>query len=59
MRRLQVDRRDHARRARLRTRLHVALDETGRLDERAAVVRAAAPKVPRQAASFLAASQAS
>jgi hypothetical protein len=59
MRRLQVDRRDHARRARLRRRPDVDLDEAARADDRAAVVRAAASQVTRRAARFLAASQAS
>lgn len=52
MRRLQVDRRDHARRARLRRR--PGLEEGFRLDDRAAVVRAAASPVTRRAARFLA-----
>jgi hypothetical protein len=59
MRHLQVDRDDHARRARLRRRPEVDSNETARLDERAAVVRAAAAQVTRRASRFLAASQAS
>jgi hypothetical protein len=54
MRRLQVDRRDHARRARLRRRPSIGLEEGFRLDDRAAVVRAAASPVTRRAARFLA-----
>src|SRR6266508_1440192 len=57
MRGLQVDRTDHARRARMRRRPHVDLDEAVRLDDRAAVVRATAAQVTRRAARLLAASQ--
>ena len=53
MRRLQIDRRDHARRARLRRRAGIDLDEPARADDRAAVVRDAASRVTRRAASFL------
>jgi hypothetical protein len=53
MRHLQIDRRDHARRARLRRRTSIDLDEAARTDERAAVVRVAASQVTRQAARFL------
>ena len=53
MRRLQIDRRDHARRARLRRRAGIDLDEPARADDRAAVVRAAVAQVTRRAARFL------
>jgi hypothetical protein len=53
MRRLQIDRRDHARRARLRRRPGVDLDEAARADDRAAVVREAASQLTRRAARFL------
>jgi hypothetical protein len=53
MRRLQIDRRDHARRARLRRRPSIDLDEAARTDDRAAVVRAAVAQVTRRAARFL------
>ncbi len=57
MRRLQVDRRDHARRARRRSRPHVDLDEAVRLDDRAAVVQANATQVTQRAGRFLTASE--
>ena len=53
MRRLQIDRRDHARRARLRRGPSIALDEAARADDRAAVVRDAASQVTRRTARFL------
>jgi hypothetical protein len=53
MRHLQIDRRDHARRARLRRRPSIDLDEAARTDDRAAVVRDAASQVTRRAARFL------
>jgi hypothetical protein len=53
MRRLQIDRRDHARRTRLRRRPSIDLDEAARAEGRAAVVRDAASQVIRRAASFL------
>jgi hypothetical protein len=53
MRRLQIDRRDHARRARLRRGPIIDPDEAARTDERVAVVRAAASHVTRRAARFL------
>jgi hypothetical protein len=53
MRRLQTDRRDHARRARLRRRASIDPEEAARTDERAAVVRDAASQVTRRAARFL------
>lgn len=53
MRRLQIDRRDHARRTRLRRRASIDLDEAARADDRAAVVRDAASRVTRRAARFL------
>jgi hypothetical protein len=59
MRRLQINRRDHARRARLRRRPQVDLDEAVGVDDRAAEVRAATREVTQRAARFLAASQAS
>jgi hypothetical protein len=59
MRRLQVDRRDLTRRARLRRQLSIDLDESVHVDAHAAAVRANAAKVTRQAARFLARSEAS
>lgn len=59
MRRLQVDRRDLARRARLRRGPGSDLDEGVQVAGHAAAVRANAAKVARQAARFLAASEAS
>ena len=59
MRRLQVDRRDLARRARLRRRPNIALDERVPADAHASSVQANAAKVTRQAARFLAGSEAS
>jgi hypothetical protein len=53
MRRLQIDRRHHARRARLRRGPSIDPDEAVRTDERAAVVRDAASQVTRRAARFL------
>jgi hypothetical protein len=53
MRRLVIDRRDHARRARLRRRPSIDLDEAAHADDRAAVVRDAALQVTRRAARFL------
>jgi hypothetical protein len=53
MRRLQIDRRDHARRARLQKRPRTNVDEAARADARAAVVREAASQVTRRAARFL------
>ena len=53
MRRLQIDRRDHARRTRLQRRPRINLDEAARADARAAVVRDAASHVTRRAARFL------
>ena len=53
MRHLQIDRRDHARRTRLRQRPNIDLDEAARADDRAAVVRDAASQVIRRAARFL------
>jgi hypothetical protein len=53
MRRLQIDRRDHARRTRLLRRPSIELDEAARTDDRAAVVRDAASQVTRRAARFL------
>jgi hypothetical protein len=53
MRHLQIDRRHHARRARLRRRASIDLDEAVRADARAAVVRDAASRVTRRAARFL------
>jgi hypothetical protein len=53
MRRLQIDRRDRARRARLRRRPSIDLDEAARTDDHAAVVRGAASQVTRRAARFL------
>jgi RND superfamily putative drug exporter len=50
MRRLQIDRRDHARRTRLRRRASIDLDEAARADDRAAVVRDAASRVTRRGA---------
>ena len=59
MRRLQIDRQDRARRARLRRRPGTDLDEAARADDRAAVVRDAASQVARRAARFLRDTQAS
>ena len=59
MRRLQVDRRDHARRTRMRKRAELDLDDAVRVDARTAVVRTDAAKVTRRAARFLARSEAS
>ena len=59
MRRLQIDRQDRARRARLRRRPGIDLDEAARADDRAAVVREAASQVTRRAARFLRGTQAS
>ena len=59
MRRLQVDRRHHARRARLRRQPSISLDEGVRVDARTAVARASAAKVTRRSARFLAGSEAS
>lgn len=59
MRRLQVDRRDHARRARMRRRADLDLDDAVRVDARTAVVQANAAKVTGRAARFLAGSEAS
>ena len=59
MRRLQVDRGDLARRARLRRRPSIVLDERVHADTHAASVQANAAKVTRQAARFLAGSEAS
>jgi hypothetical protein len=53
MRRLQIDRRDHARQARLRRRPSIEVDEAARTDDRAAVVWDAASQVTRRAARFL------
>ena len=53
MRRLQIDRRDHARRLQRRPRIN--FDEAARADARAAVVRDAASQVTRRAARFLSA----
>ena len=53
MRRLQIDRRGHAHRARLRRPPGIDLDEAARADARAAVVRDAASHVTRRAARFL------
>jgi hypothetical protein len=53
MRRLQIDRRDRARRARLRRRPSIDLDEAARTDDHAAVVRGAASQVTRRAVRFL------
>jgi hypothetical protein len=53
MRRLQIDRRDHARRARLRRRASIDLDEAVRAYDRTAVVQDAASRVTRRAARFL------
>jgi hypothetical protein len=53
MRRLQIDRRDHARRARLRGGPTIDPDEAARTDARAVVVRDAASQVTRRAARFL------
>lgn len=53
MRRLVIDRRDHARRAGLQRRSSIDLDEAARADDRAAVVRGAASQVTRRAARFL------
>jgi hypothetical protein len=53
MRRLQVDRRDQARRARMLRWPPVDLDEAISLDDRAAEIRAAAWQVTQQAARFL------
>jgi hypothetical protein len=53
MRRLQIDRRHHARRARLQRRPRINFDEAARADARAAVVRDAASHVTRRAARFL------
>jgi len=53
MRRLRIDRRDHACRARLRR--GPGIDQAARTDARAAVVRDAASQVTRRAARFLAA----
>ena len=55
MRRLQIDRRDHARRARLQRRPRINFDEAARADARAAVARDAASQVTRRAARFLSA----
>ena len=52
MRRLQIDRQDRARRARLRTP-STDLDNAAHADDRAAVIRANASQVTRQAARFL------
>jgi hypothetical protein len=53
MRRLQVDRRGHARRARLRRGPSIDLDEAARTDDRAAAVWDAASQVTRRAARLL------
>jgi hypothetical protein len=53
MRRLQVDRRGHPRRAHRRRRPSVDPGEAARADDRAAVVREAASQVTRRAARFL------
>jgi hypothetical protein len=53
MRRLQIDRRDHARRTRLRRRPSIDLDEAARTDDCAASVQDAAAQVTRRAARFL------
>jgi hypothetical protein len=55
MRRLRIDRRDHACRARLRRGPGIDLDQAARTDARAAAVRDAASQVIRRAARFLAA----
>jgi hypothetical protein len=59
MRRLQIDRQDRARRARLRRRPGIDLDEAARADDRAAVIRANATQVTGRAARFLSGTQAS
>jgi hypothetical protein len=53
MRHLLIDRRDHARRARLRRGPSIDLDEAARMHDRAAVVQAAASQLTRRAARFL------
>jgi hypothetical protein len=53
MRRLQNDRRHHARRTHLQRRPRINFDEAVRADARAAVVRDAASQVTRRAARFL------
>jgi hypothetical protein len=55
MRRLVIDRRGYARRARPRRRPSIDLEEAARADDRAAVVRDAASQVTRRAARFLSA----
>ena len=57
MRRLRIDRRDHACRARLRRGPGIDLDQAARTDARAAAVRDAASQVIRRAARFLAAAR--
>jgi hypothetical protein len=59
MRRLQVDRRDRARRAHYRRRPSIGLDDGVHLDDCATVVPAAALQVTQRAARFLARSQGS
>jgi len=58
MRRLQVDRRDQARRVRMRRRPPVDLDQAVCPDDRAAGIRAAAWQVTQQAARFLSSNEA-
>jgi hypothetical protein len=53
MRRLVIDRRNYARRARPRRRPSIDLEEAARADDPAAVVREAASQVTRRAARFL------
>jgi|Tabmets5t2r1_1033131.scaffolds.fasta_scaffold629752_1 hypothetical protein len=53
MRRVQIDRRHHARRTRHQKRPRIDLDEAARTDDRAAEVRDAASQVTRRAARFL------
>jgi hypothetical protein len=57
MRRLQLDRRGLARRARIRKRPYLGLDEAVQVDDRAAAVRANAAKLTQRAARFLSGSQ--